>query len=167
MKLYEIVKQKNEAIRTLDDMKADFAKNERDIIRRIEELTRLESLAVGDNDIEKIQIAETVLRVRGALKNIVSWADGEKETIAEKAIRDIANGCGHLKTKFYGNKSYASFFQGSDHPYGYGPKHGGIVGAIELSDDAQKRDLTEAEKDACIYYLSNLVRIKNALPVGK
>lgn len=74
-----------------------------------------------------------------------------KQTIAEAAIIDIANGCKYLKSRYFGNKRYSGFYQRCDSKYGSGPRHGSTVDRIGLKNPST--ELTDDEKDACIYYL--------------
>ena len=65
-----------------------------------------------------------------------------------------------MKKQYFGNKRYSGYYQESSHSYGMGPSHGSIVDEVGLKQDARKRDLTDEEKDACIYYLKNYTAIK-------
>lgn len=153
-KLFEIVSEKNSLIKQREELKKAYEKSLKILNGNISELERLESLS-QDNNIEKIQLAETVLYVYGNPYGSTS----DSATIAQQAINDIAIGCTHLRKEFFGNKRYDGYYQGSDHPYGYGPKHGSICDEIGLRPDARKRELTDDEKDACIYYLKNYQKI--------
>lgn len=47
-------------------------------------------------------------------------------------------------------------YQRSDCEYGFIPSHGGVVDSIGLTSEYLKKDLTDYEIEACIYYLKNL-----------
>jgi hypothetical protein len=161
MKLHEIIKKKSELSVELFNMKKDYEAITGKIKADVQELERLEAAAMNDLNIDYIQIAESVMYVRG---NPYGKSDDVTKfgysVIAVQAINDIATGCSHLKKEFYGNKIYSGYYQGCDCSYGYGPSHGGICDEIGLRDSARKRELTSDEKDACIYYLRNYERIK-------
>lgn len=156
-KLFEIVKLRKEAETELSNARDNFKKQEDLLIKKLDELIRLENLGGKNIDVEKIQLAENVISVNGDPYGRADSYLGK--TIADYAIEDIANGCQHLRTQFFGNKRYESFYQRCDCEYGYGPRHGYIVDRIELRDPS-KFELTPDEKDACIYYLKNYNIIK-------
>jgi hypothetical protein len=103
----------------------------------------------------KLRIAESVIYVQGKHEREGGCVD--------KAIAQIANGDEHLKTIAIAVKDYAQFSgQGCDCTYGYGPKHGHHVFEVGLTREARKRDLTDDERDAAIYYLVHLKQIQEA-----
>lgn len=161
MKLHEIIVERNRLGAHLNDLTREYESNRKKINGQLSELERLESAAMNDLNIDYIQIAEGLLRVSGdpyGRTSDVSEFGGP--TIAAAAILDIANGCCHLRKQFFGNKTYAHFYQRCDCEYGYGPSHGGIVDRISLKEEGLKLELTSDEKDACIYYLKNYKKIK-------
>ena len=118
-------------------------------------------------DLDKIKLAETVIYIYVSGKY---GPYGDDQDAVNEAIEDIADGCrktgyGHLRTEYFGTKNYGRWFhQGSNHEYGFGPRHGSIVFAIGLKPDIRKRlseggSLSEAERDAAIYYLLNLKKV--------
>ena len=157
MKLFEIVKERSDAQKRLSIMIAEHEKAKSKLESSIWELRALESIGKEGLDLDKVQLAETLLRVEGDPYGETSSKYG---TIAEAAIIDIAEGCQHLKTKYFGNKEYSGYYQREDHKYGYGPRHGSIVDRIGLVNSSY--ELSDNEKDACIYYLKNYNKIKNA-----
>lgn len=165
-KLFEIVNEKHTLKLQLSTQEKTFSNFKHEMQAKICELERLEKLASENNDLEKIQLAETVLYVHGNPYGRTSDVNQfNHATIAEQAIIDIASGCQHLKRQFFGNKRYEGYYQGTDCEYGMGPKHGSIVDEIGLKQSARTKDLTDEEKDACIYYLRNYQKIKAAIEV--
>ncbi len=157
-KLFEIVKERDDLQKALKELVDSFGKSKEDLEYKISELERIEEVAENGIDIDKIQIAESVIFVSGNPYGKTSdVTQFHNPCIAEKAIIDIANGCKFLKTNFFGNKTYESFYQGCSCEYGFGPKHGSIVDRIELRNP--KKELSDNEKDACIYYLKNYENI--------
>jgi len=73
-----------------------------------------------------------------------------------QAIQDLANDCLWLRDGYFGIKDYdrwrGQVFNGN---YGYGPKHGYVVFSIGLHQPSEK--LTSEQKEACIYYLYQLM----------
>lgn len=152
--LSQIIKEKMEYGKELAILRKETEEKEKTLLSKIRELERLEKLGTtidSNVDLNKIQLAESVLIVSG---NPVG------KNINRRAISKIANDPDYLKRYFIGNKRYEGFYQECDWEYGYGPRHGSIVDKIGLTNDARKRDLTEEEKDACIYYLTNIEKIQ-------
>ena len=152
MKLHEIVKQRNDLVAEREQLKIDYEENKSRLDSKIKTLMELENIGSNNIDIDKVLIAENVMRVEG---NIYGLTEGKSATIAYDAIIDIANGCPKLKKEYFGNKTYSGYYQRCDCSYGYGPSHGGIVDRIGLKDEYRKSELSDDEKDACIYYLKN------------
>lgn len=159
--LYETVKKRNEKEKELKLEKEKFQKIEKQLKDEIEELKRHEGLEQNNIDLDKVKLAESVILVQGNPYGETSDVTKfKRKPIVEHAIIDIANGCPYLKRQFYGNKRYEGFYQRTDCDYGMGPRHGSIVDRIELK--VRDRELTDDEKDACIYYLKNYQKIKQA-----
>ena len=158
-KLFEIVQERNAIeIELKEEIKSH--NNKVSVLeKQISELKRLESIGENNIDLEKVRVAEKILSVGGnpygKTDDVIKFG---YKTIAEQAIIDIADGCPHLKRRYFGNKRYEGFYQGCDCEYGYGPRHGSIVDRIELRNT--QKELSDEEKDACIYYLKNYVKIK-------
>lgn len=104
------------------------------------------------------ELAETVVHVRGP--NNYEREDGPQAL--QDAIRDLLNGAPGLRERFFGTKHYGGLpGQRCDCQYGFGPKHGSIVFAIELTLEARQRlkhggELTPEETEAAIQFLTNL-----------
>lgn len=158
-KLFEIVAERNEKSIELSKLKKEFEAKEKTLSLEIQSLLKLENTAESGFDVVKIQLAESVLYVGG---NPYGNADGGGKKLAERAIIDIANNTQSMRKIYYGNKRYSGYYQESSHSYGMGPSHGSVVDEVGLKQDARKRDLTDDEKDACIYYLKNYVAITEA-----
>lgn len=115
-------------------------------------------------DLGQIAVAESVLFMRGSYAN----AGEDRASVVRDAIAEIATGekAGYhsLWTSALGTKDYARWHgQRSDHEYGYGPEHGSVIFQIGLRKEVLKRDpqtLTATERNACVYYLTNLERIQ-------
>lgn len=122
--------------------------------------TKIAQEAVGLN-LEAIELAEKFLIV-----SKYSSGGDERNSARQDAIKWFATGqAGYrgLKYEYFGTKSYARWYgQRCDCEYGYGPRHGSIIFKIGLREDARSRDLTDAEKDAAIYYLMNIEKIQMA-----
>lgn len=157
-KLHEIVKERYETQLILSKAKKEFQDLEKLLSSKISDLSTLENIGEAGLNLSLVQLAETVMYIRGNPFGITD--DGGSYLISSAAINDIANNCEHLKKEYYGNKTYSGYYQRCDCRYGYGPSHGGICDEIGLQDAARKRDLTDDEKDACIYYIKNYKKIK-------
>lgn len=147
-KLFQIVAEKEELKTKLFQIWEEYKKAYDSIKTEIQKLEHLEASWTIGLDVERIQIAEKLLDVRWNPYGITG-----DYVVAEDAIIDIANWCQKLKEKFFWNKQYDWFYQRCDCSYGYWPKHGSIVDRIWLKDI--KHEMTDDEKDACIYYLKN------------
>lgn len=163
MKLHEVVKKRAEKENQLKDVIKTFELCKDQLLSEISELKRLENIASKNIDIEKVLIAEKILYVSGDIYGKTS--DVTKfngVTIAAEAVIDISNNCEKLKKQYFGNKRYEGFYQRCDCGYGLGPRHGSIVDEISLKSEYRKvKDLTNDDKDACIYYLLNYNQIKD------
>ena len=158
-KLFEIVAERNQKQIELAGLRKEFEAKEKSLLNEIQSLLKLENTAENGFDVVKIQLAESVLSVCG---NPYGNADGGVKKLAERAIIDIANNTQFMRKQYFGNKRYSGYYQESSHSYGMGPSHGSIVDEVGLKQDARKRDLTDEEKDASIYYLKNYIAIKEA-----
>ena len=157
-KLFQIVQERTQKQSEWSNLKREFDEKSKSLTREIERLKELENVAQQGINIELVQLAETVIYVRG---NPYAKTD-DPGILADLAVNDIANGCTHLKKEFFGNKTYSGYYQRCDCTYGYGPSHGGIRDEVGLHSEARKRELNDEEKDACIYYLKNYAAIMTA-----
>lgn len=153
-RLHELVKERTELERELYLLRREFDEKREKLTKQINELSRLETIGVTGFEVVRVQLAESILEIRGEPWNIVGGRN-----LIDCAVEDIANGCQHLKHKFFGNKRYEGYYQACDCEYGYGPKYGCIVDEVRLKC-GRTRELTDEEKDACIYYLRNYKKIK-------
>jgi hypothetical protein len=132
---------------------------------RLTSLIKQEDTAIFQSelslDLSLISLAESVMRV-GDYSN----GGDERNGARVDAMKWFATGhAGYLglKREYFGTKNYAKWGgQRCDCEYGMGPRHGSICFSIGLREEARKRDLTNAEKEACIYYLLNLENIQKA-----
>lgn len=154
--LNQIIKNKIDIQKELKDLKEHFEEKEKILKGKYSNMERLERLALENNDINKIQIAESVIYCTGNVSEIV---DGK--SLIQRAIQDFANDCKELKQRYFGNKRYSGYYQNSNHTYYMGPSHGSIVDELGLKKSVRDRKLSDEEKDACIYYLSNYSKIKS------
>lgn len=124
-------------------------KTERDTLQ--ESLNR-RSLGLDEN---KIALALKVVETTGKFEN--------EGGCLRRAMDCLALGGDTMKTVAIAVKDYAQFHgQQCDCEYGYGPKHGWHVFTVGLTRDARKRELTEEERDAAIYYLVHFKEIEQA-----
>lgn len=144
-----------------------LAKHEADVERdrkRLSALIREESvtlaLLASGFDEEKIALAEGVLRVYGKYAK----AGEERDSVIKDAIAWLSGesvGYRGLAKEYFGTKDYDRWHgQRSDHAYGYGPSHGCIIFSVGLLPSARAGVLSEAQKDAAIYYLMNIQAIQ-------
>ncbi len=161
-KLFQIVQDRFNAEIALSNLRKEFNAEEKKLLDQIQELSRLEKISDTGLDISRVQLAESIISIKGDPYGNTSEIKMGHRTIAKCAIIDIANGCQHLKTRYYGNKEYSGYYQRCDCEYGMGPKHGGICDSIQLISDVRSRELTDDEKDACIYYINNYNLVKEA-----
>jgi hypothetical protein len=117
-------------------------------------------------DLDRIALAERTIYVSGQYAKAGEARDG----VVRDAIAQIATGekQGYrgLWLEAFNTKDYAHWHgQRSDHEYGFGPKHGSIIFSVGIRQEVRSRDpkeFTDAEKEACVYYLTNLERIQMA-----
>lgn len=115
-------------------------------------------------DSDKIVLAETILRVSD-----YSSGGDERNSARQDAIKwfagtlDSRNGYADLRNVYFGTKNYDRWVgQRADHSYGMGPRHGSTCFSIGLLERARRRDLTDEEREAAIYYLVNLEAIQKS-----
>lgn len=152
MKLHELVSQRTVLNKELSDLDAAHYKSRDILIKNIKALSTIISVGTAGYDVEKVQLAESLLYISGNV-----WNSCEGRVLSQVAIEDIAADCPRLSKQYFGNKKYDRFYQQCDCEYGMGPSHGGIVESISLKD--RHHTMTSEEKDACIYYLSNIEQI--------
>lgn len=122
------------------------------------------STASAGLDLAKIAEAESILEVRGKY----ATAGQDRASVLRDAVAQIATGekCGYsdLWEVNFGTKDYSGWHgQRSDHTPFCGPRHGSIIFSIGLHQEVRNRaprQLTDAERDACVYYLENLEAIQ-------
>lgn len=151
--------------KNLEARKADLAqylaesqKNANTLRAEIGELERLYNLAVNNIDVEAILKAESVLSI-GVIKDFPS---GDDLSCVEDAIKYMAGtleitSWNDMKNTTYSTKNYSGWYhQREDHQYGYGPRHGSTVFSIGLKPEYRTAELTQEQRNACIYMLESL-----------
>ena len=148
----------------LSELTARYQKEKDTLVRSISKCKEDEQCYSDGLDVEAIDRAKKVVYVYG---NPYAKTDDTKydgsNYIAVLAINDIATGCIHLKRAFFGNKTYAHYYQRCDCHYGMGPSHGSIRDEVGLTKECRSRDLTEQEKDDAIYFLKVYQRYKESV----
>ena len=134
-KLFEIVAERNKKQIELAILRKEFETVEKAITGEIQDLIKLENTAENGFDVVKIQLAESVLYVKG---NPYGNTDGGGKKLAERAVIDIANNTIFMRDKSLGNKRYSGYYQESSHSYGMGPSHGSIFDEVGLNNDEEK-----------------------------
>lgn len=123
------------------------------------------AIAAAGMDLEQIAAAEAVLEVRGLYR----FGGEDRASVLRDAIAEISTGCKgttyrSLWQAYFGTKDYAHWHgQRCDCQYGLGPSHGSIVFSIGLQRSIRSREmevLSDAERAACVYYLTNLDSIQ-------
>lgn len=154
------------------DLTAHLDASKKEEARLREEIRKRRSvleMSAAGIDFDQVTLAKTILSVRG------TYAKGgeDRASVVSDAVKQLATGVpprvhyGDLWHVYFGTKSYDRWYgQRCDGPYWTGPSHGSIIFAIELRDDVRKNrthaDLTPAEIEACVYYLTNLERVQTA-----
>ena len=118
---------------------------------KYDENSRLYNLALNDISLDKVVVAESVLRIGG--RNSYDPKHANDQSVISDAIKFFtSNDQNGLRSVCYGVKDYSGFYhQRCDCEYGMGPRHGSVVFGIGLQD--RKVVLTPEMRDACIYYL--------------
>jgi hypothetical protein len=156
--LNDIGMEKTRHERAIQALQADLSKSNAAI-----------NMVLCNVDLPKVALARTIIDVRGLYEK----AGEERGYAVEESIQRIANGGEKMRERFMGTKCYDRWHgQSVDMEYGYGPKHGSIIFAIEMRRDVRQRPkdqplLTEEEQDAVIYYLRCLKQIQQAEQSGK
>ncbi len=157
--------------REIGRLSAELALHEADAKKRSAELTgeisahrTVMARVEAGLDLDKIALAENFLGVTD-----YSRGGDERNNARQDAIKwfagtlDMRNGYADLRSVYFGTKNYDRWSgQRADHSYGMGPRHGSTCFSIGLREDARKRDLTDDEREAAIYYLLNLEAIQKS-----
>jgi len=154
----DLVSQRNRII-------SEYEKSMSEIDKDLLKVRQQKSLKAADFNLDKINLAESVITIRGSASKVVGDSNSRSEAV-KSAIEDIASaGSESIMKSFFGVKNYSGFGdQGSDHPYGICPRNGSIVFSVGLKESIRKRVpflLTEEEKEAAIYYLLNIKKIQS------
>lgn len=144
---------------------------------RLTEARKRVGLCSADIDPDRVDRAEKVIHIRGKLsedcRESGTHGSGERwttPTALEAAIDQLARGNegNGLMKSYEGCKRYSGFHQRCNNEYGYGPKHGSIVFAIELTKDVRSAgELSDSQREDALWYLSNLPKIMAARAVAK
>lgn len=165
--------QLSEAITTLISVDAERKALELSYARRRHELdlteTKVQAVMAASRagfDVGKISLARSVLAITGKYAK----AGADRTACVSEAMRQIAGWTqGHdidLIRRFVGTKAYEHWIgQLSIHDYGYGPRHGSILFSVGLVSAVRERSpfhLSDAERDACLYFLNAIEQIEQA-----
>lgn len=149
----KIIQNRLELEEELRELTNLFESKKKDYLKKIAKCKEQEQIVSVGLDLDKIELGKKILYIHG---NPYGKSDDVRYSgdnfIAKEAIKDILNGCKHLRKEFFGNKVYEGYYQRCDCKYGYGPSHGGIVDEIGLKD--RDKELTEDEIEATVYYLT-------------
>lgn len=120
------------------------------------------NLFKGGLDLEMVAKALEVLEIRG---DALPYSDSAafKEIVAA-SIGIISNTTNNFfQREHIWVKLYDGFGpQSGSSEYGFGPRHGSIVFGIGFKRDWRDKELGPAQREACLYYLYNLVAIEMA-----
>lgn len=134
-----------EAVKNEYERKMKYYEDER------KELLRLKALNMQGVDMEKVSIAEGILKFYEGFGRF--YPD-----VIRKAIEDIASGEDKLRDCYFGIKDYDRFKnQEIICRYGYRPSHGSVVFSVSYSKKARENGLNDTERNACLYYLNLLL----------
>lgn len=129
-------------------------------------------------DVARTERARGIVKIIGDIsKSRTAWNANQasnnqsimRHDLAREASEDVAAGCAKIHHRYFGVKNYSHFGdQREDHQYGYGPKHGHIVFAIGLTNEARERldkgeKLSPQETEDALYLIASLPRIAEAL----
>ena len=136
------------------DKEADAKRGQ--LMKCLNLVTRDIEAAKAGLDIDRIKRGLEVLSIEGHYGTGI----GDRPSVIHDAVDWLATGkCKSvhrsLLTERFGVKNFDGYTgQRSDHPKGYGPRHGHIVFSVGLRDP--KRQLTQEEIDDAIYLLLNI-----------
>lgn len=169
---WEAVNRYHTARKALEKATSDYASLKKTLETDMQEASN--NIAMHDNGLhlELIEEAEKILYVRGDVLKGDDNMSCVVDAIQWFSKLDLGP-YKDLETRYFGTKSYDRWYgQRTDCEYGSGPRHGHIIFSIGLRGSYQERQelvesLTDEQRDACIYYLNNLIKIqehKNANP---
>ncbi len=156
MSLLALETKRVEIEAAIDELKKSSAEKFEELKSELAETRRLIALQSGGLNLDTLHHAEHVIEVRGDYKR--------NPSVITDAIASLVKSRGaEMKQQYFGAKDYSGWSgQRSNHEYGYGPKHGGIVLSCGLTKEARKRELTDEEIEAALYYLNNIEAVQSA-----
>lgn len=165
--LIEAVKKAAALRNELKQHEAACKQRSEELKREIYEAQRVITIDGAGLDLNKIELARTILIVRGEYAH----AGNDRASVIADAVHEIATGEKRayqgLDQVNFGTKSYDRWHgQRCDCETGMGPCHGSIIFQIGLTKDAKARGgiagLSENEREAAVYLLTRLEAVQKA-----
>jgi hypothetical protein len=152
--LLKLVQERIDLNQCLNDEEAEWEARRSYLVTTIIKLSQDIKLLQTGIDPEQMKLGREVVAIRG---NILKNYEGAFDA----ALNEIAKGGRYLVNQYIGCKHYGGFRQREDHEYGYGPRHGSTVFAVELQKDVRQKMLddadlllTDEQREAGIAYLT-------------
>jgi len=160
MTLLEIERQIKDIQKEIEDSKQQHESKMKILNAQKENALRKKETFLACGDIGRAENARRFIYTEGFKEN---YGLGDTKRTTDEAVDDIVSGMKIIKEQYFGCKNYACYIcQGSDHSYGFGPKHGYIVFEIGAKPAVRKGDLVPTDKDRedIVYYLRMLQKSK-------
>lgn len=167
MSLIELTNQIEALKGELRAITAKFEQDSKSLKARISELEKNRNVVSDGLDLGLVQTAESCMHFEGNPGEVRLGSHGSQYTATARqnaiadAIKIIAESNDPLKSQYIGIKNYGGFGdQRCDCEYGMCPRHGSIV--FRIGRKNTEENLTEEQRNACIYYLMNWGKIYQA-----
>ena len=161
-RISDIIKKRLELEDQLEDLLKTYQAAKRATEIQLAQIKEKEATLRQGFDLEKIELAKTILFVHGNPYALTDDSHGDRNPIALEAIRDLLGGCKVLRREYFGNKRYERFYQSGTWSYFCGPTYGHVVDEVGLKESARKRALAPDEVEAAVYYLTIYNQLKDA-----
>lgn len=163
----EITKKQLNVVYALAELKKEYDDAYTQLVNLRNSLEKEMEIALGGFAQEKIDLGLKCVNIyiskpmdgHGSATRS-AYGRGDTVTAVEDAIKDVSNGCPHLKELYIGCKDYSRYAAREDHSYGMGPKWGNDVFSIGLTSAYRKSGLNAEQTEAVLYVLTGLKNSK-------
>ena len=167
MSVVELMRQRSDIECELTEHNAAAKRVADEMAAALKEVQSKISLATDGIDYVAIDLAKTVIQVRGDY----ATAGTDRKSVIDEALDELTTGrigTYSLNTHNLGTKSFDRWHgQRCDCTPMTGPRHGHIVFSVGLTREARERGgldtLTNEEREAAVYYLIRLEAVQAAL----
>jgi hypothetical protein len=156
--MLELEKARMDLKKEIEDLTNSYNQNLKAKKAQLDEVIRQLAFATNDLNLQYIKDAEAILDIYGKFEK----AGQDKDVVMEEFISKFVTDWTFFKRRYLGTKSYASWHgQSIECEYGMGPSHGSVIFHIGYKRDFRNsEEMSDYQKNVCLYYLRNLKKIQ-------